>query len=129
MSARIHDPPAIQHHYVVGSMNRSQPMRDNNRRAPLHQVAKRVLNEPLRLRIERRGRFVEYQNRRVFQNGASDRKPLALATRKLNTSFADQRIVSAPIDYEIVCVRGLRGSLDFLAIKSLATVSNVIDDR
>ena len=45
----------------------------------------------LRLAVEARGRLVQDQDRRIGQEGARDRHPLALAARQLDAALADQR--------------------------------------
>ena len=58
---------------------------------PAHQRLERRLHLTLGLRIERRGRLVEHQHRRILEQRARDRQPLALAAGELNAVFADQR--------------------------------------
>ena len=48
---------------------------------PLHELVERFLYERLAGGIERRSRFVEYQEPRVHQNGPRDRDALTLAAR------------------------------------------------
>ena len=48
----------------------------------------------LPLWIEHRGRFVENQNRRILDQGARQRDPLLLPSRKAHSTIADQRVVA-----------------------------------
>ena len=54
----------------------------------------RLLHEPLGLRVERRGRLVEHEDRRVAQDRARDREPLLLAAREAVAALADDRVVA-----------------------------------
>ena len=49
-------------------------------RPVLHQIAKAICTIRSDSRIQRRSRLVQNQNRRVAQNGPSDRHSLALAS-------------------------------------------------
>ena len=60
----------------------------------LHQVRERVLHEQLGLGVERRGRFVEDQDRRVLQERARDREPLPLPAGQALPALADRRVVA-----------------------------------
>ncbi len=51
--------------------------------------AQRLLHHPLILRIERGGRFVEEQDRRITEDGAGNGNALALAARKRDAPLAD----------------------------------------
>jgi hypothetical protein len=44
-----------------------------------------------RFRVERGGRFVEDEDRRIFQEGAGERETLALTAREGDAAFADGR--------------------------------------
>ena len=54
----------------------------------------RGLHQRLALGIERRGRLVEQQQRRVAQDRARDRDALALAARQRDAALADRRVVA-----------------------------------
>ncbi len=55
-----------------------------------HEVGERVLHEQLRLGVERRGRFVEHEQRTVLEDRARDRQPLALAAGQPLAALADR---------------------------------------
>ena len=60
-----------------------------------------VLDRELDLAVERRGRLVEDQDRRVLEDHARDRDALALAARELDAALADVRVVAGallPVD-------------------------------
>ena len=57
-----------------------------------HQPVERVLHQPLAFRVERGGRFVEQQQRRVAQQRAGDGDALALAARQPRAAFAHEGV-------------------------------------
>ena len=65
---------------------------------PSISVVELLLDRRLDFRIERRGRLVEDQDRRVLQQHAGDRDALALAARELDAALADMRVEAlAPV--------------------------------
>ena len=52
------------------------------------------LHQPLALRVERAGRFVEQQDRRILQHRARDGDALPLAARQAHASLAEERVVA-----------------------------------
>ena len=69
-------------------------MRDQEDRAalsPLREIGQHLL---LRGGVEGGGRLVEDQDRRVLEDGASDREALPLSRRQLRPAFAEQRVVA-----------------------------------
>ena len=60
-----------------------------------HQLLQAFLDRRLDLRIERRGRLVEHQDRRVLQDDAGDGDALALAAGELDAALADMRGIVA----------------------------------
>ena len=71
-------------------------MGDGDHGLALHQGRERLLDRRLDLRIERRGRLVEDQDRRVLQDHPGDGDALALAAGELDAAFADMGVVAAP---------------------------------
>ena len=61
------------------------------RGAPRGDVAQRLLDRRLGAAVERAGRLVEDQDRRVLEQGAGDGDALLLAARKLEAALADHR--------------------------------------
>ena len=110
MLAGFHGAAALDHPDAVGADDRLQAMGDDERRAPDPQIVERLLHLALRFRIERRGRLVEQQDRRVLQNRARDGDSLALAAGKLRALLADVGLVAGgELQDEIVGVRLARG--------------------
>ena len=90
-------------------------MRDRDRRPSLGEPLERLLHEPLRLRVERRGRLVEDEDRRVAQDRARDRDPLLLAAREAVAALADHRVVALRERRDqLVDLRRARRLLDLL---------------
>src|SRR5262249_51982520 len=58
------------------------------------------------LDVERAGRLVEHQDRRVLQDRAGDRDALALAARQLRAALADDGIVARALRQDEVVRRG-----------------------
>ena len=78
MGALLHDPATVHHHDPVRLAHGGEPVRDDQRGPPAHHVAERFLHQPLALRVERAGRLVEQEDRRIAQDRASDRESLLL---------------------------------------------------
>ena len=81
---------------------------------PFISVVEARLDRGLDLGIERGGRLVQHQDRRVLQDHARDGDALALAARKLHAALADLRVIAVPvapvlqIDDEVMRLRELR---------------------
>jgi hypothetical protein len=65
---------------------------DDQRRASLHQPLERLLHQPLAFGVERAGRLVEQQDRRVAQQRAGDRDALALPAREPRPALAEEGV-------------------------------------
>ena len=82
VAPHFHDVAPLEHDDRIGATNGREPMRDHKRRAIQQERGERVLHQALRFRVERRGRFVQDQDRRVLEQGAGDRQPLALPAQR-----------------------------------------------
>ena len=83
-----------------------------------------------RFRIERGGRFIENQDRRILQDGARDRHALLLAAGQFQAALAHHRVITLRQRFdEIMDVRGLRGGDDFFARRIGTPVGDVVVDR
>ena len=69
-----------------------KPVGDGDHRLALHQPVERLLDGGLDLRIERAGRLVENEDRRVLEQDAGNGDPLALAAGELDPAFADMGV-------------------------------------
>src|SRR4029079_9440098 len=82
------------------------------------------------LGVERACRLVEDQNRRVLQDRACDRDPLALAPGKLDSALTPERVVAVGqrLD-ELRGVRERRGTADLLVGGLRPREADVVRDR
>src|SRR4051812_11767245 len=92
----------LQHEHAIGAADRTEPMRDDQRRPFAEQVFHCRLDQPLALGVETRRRLVEHDDRWIAQEHAGDRDALTLATGELDSALAN------------LCVETLRQSLDEL---------------
>jgi hypothetical protein len=92
MRAALGDRPSRRTMISSARDDRRKAVGDDERRpAPAHEV-KRRLDLLLGLRIERRRRFVENQDRRRLEDGAGNRHALLFAARQFEAAFADHRL-------------------------------------
>ena len=88
-------PPVVDHRDAVGVTHRRQPVRDDQRRAAAPSGARSACwTSALALGVERRGRFVEQQDRPVGENRAGDRQPLPLAAGQPDAALAQEARVA-----------------------------------
>ena len=92
MRAFLDDPALVHHHDAVGGADRRQAVGDDDRRAMLHQPVERVLDQPLAFGVERGGRFVEQQQRRIAQQRAGNGDALALPAGQARAAFAHEGV-------------------------------------
>ena len=88
----LDDPALVEHDQPVHLGQRRQAVGDGDHRLALHQREQVFLDRRLDLRIERRGRLVQDQDRRVLEEDAGDRDALALAAGELDAALADMRV-------------------------------------
>lgn len=78
----------------ISILHGSKPMSHSNHGPPLCRALKGCLDEPLALRVERAGGFVEEEDLGVADEGAGDGDALLLATREGDTAGADVGVVA-----------------------------------
>ena len=93
MRAALQNSSIFDHQNLVGTANGGQPMGNDKRRPPLHQVGKALLDHSLRLGVEAGGSFVQNENAGIGQNGARNRDPLALPAGQFHAALADDGVV------------------------------------
>src|SRR5882672_3951982 len=100
MVAVLDDASVVEDQNAVELAHRRQTVGDDERRAAPHQRFHGVLDQGLRLAVETRGGFIQDQDRRIGQEGARNRDPLALAAGELDAALADQRGIALwqPLD-------------------------------
>jgi hypothetical protein len=79
VTSHLHYPPLIEHDDSIRVFNRRQPVGDDQGRAAFHEKRQLLLYPPLRFVVERRGRFIENQYRRILEQRACDGNSLPLA--------------------------------------------------
>ena len=79
MGAFFLDAVLGKHQDSLGVLDSGQTMGNDERGAVFGQFLKRILNDALTFVIQRRGRFVKDQDRRVLKEDSGDRKTLLLA--------------------------------------------------
>src|SRR6478752_2943662 len=89
---RLDDAAVLEDEHPVGVADRRKPMRDDERRSAPHDLVERALQFLFRRRVQRGCRFVQDEDGWVFQEGARDGEPLALASGKRTASLADDRV-------------------------------------
>ena len=90
--ALLDDAAVVHHDDPVGAADGGEAVGDDDRRAVVHQPLERLLDQPLGFGVERGGRLVEQQDRRVAQQRAGDREALALAARQPRAAFAQEGV-------------------------------------
>ena len=85
MAAVLKYPAPFQVQNVVSLSDRGDPVRDQEDRTPLPPFGQIAHHLVLGRSIERCGRFIQHQNRRVPHNRARDRQSLALSGRQTTT--------------------------------------------
>src|ERR1700704_5144424 len=104
-------------------------MRNGNDGAPVSETLERCLDHALGFGIERRCRLVKQQDRRVFEQGARDGKPLLLAARKKTSLVTYDGLVALGLSEDkIVGVGKLRRRMDLGFGGVQPSVANVFID-
>ena len=89
VAAVLHDAAVVDHDDAVGEARGLEPVRDQDRRAPVRGDAHRRLHLRFGLEVEVRGRLVEEQDRGIDQVGSrSERDELALTRRQRPAALA-----------------------------------------
>ena len=105
-------------------------MRDDERRASLHQERERLLDAALGVGIERGRGFVEDQDRSVLEEGAGDRDALTLAAGKAPAPLADLSEEAFGLGLDEFQGSGHAGGLADLGVAGgRTTQADVLEDR
>ena len=130
MRAALDDPPGVEHEDLIGVADRREAVRDRDRGAPARELIQRLLDSALGLGVQRRGRLVEDQHRRVAKDRARDRDALLLAAREAVSALADRRVVALrQRGDQLVYLGRLRGLFDLLVARLRAGEAQVLADR
>ena len=108
MRSRLGESSFLDHEQPRRAPQGRQPVRDREDRAPRDQSFERLLDLPLRLRIDAARRLVENENARIVQDRARDRNALSLAARERVSPLADDGVVTlSQLADEVVCISRL----------------------
>ena len=130
MLALLGDMAAVEHEDAVAIDDAGQAVRQDERRAALHQPVERFLDHRLVLGIDGGQGLVEHQDRRVAQQRAGDGHPLALAAGELDALFADDgRVALRQALDEVVNVGGPGRVLHLLARGARPAEADILLDR
>src|SRR5271156_1935073 len=94
MGAALDDVSAFDNQNLIGAADGREAMRDHERGAALHEEAESLLDHGFGFGVEGRGCLVEDEDARVGQNRARNRQALALASRKLDATLANDSVVA-----------------------------------
>ena len=130
MRAALDDHAVIEHENLVGADDGRKPVRDDERGAVARHAVELILDVPFGMAVERRGRFIEQQDRRRFEDGAGDGDALLFAAGKFQAALADLGLVALRRKAdEAVDLRLARRFLDFGVARVPAAVADVVADR
>jgi len=94
VAALLHDAAFVQDDDAVHVADGGEAVGDDDRRAPAHQLAQRVLDQRLRLRIHAAGRFIEdQQDLRIEGDGPREGEQLLLADGKARAALVDLMLI------------------------------------
>src|SRR5262249_47030506 len=78
----------------IGRNEHREAMRDRDDGAPVADAVDIGVDDRLALRVERAGRFVENQHRRIDDEGTGDGQALTLAAREVDGAFLEPGVVA-----------------------------------
>ena len=106
-----------------------KPVRDAKGGAPLHQLVKGHLDDALGFVVQRTGRFVQDQDRRVLQYGAGDGNALALAAGEVGAFLAHDGVIALRLAHYEFVGESVAGGLLYLGIcRARAAQADVVAD-
>ncbi len=106
----LDNPATLEHEDLVGPLHRRQAMGHDEDRPSLEKSLDRILNQPLRLGIQRARRLVEDEDRGVTQDRPCDRDSLTLPPGELGAPLADDRVVPVSIRSTNSCAFAARAA-------------------
>src|SRR5690606_27843162 len=95
MTAIFNDAPLVHHDQPVHFGDGRQAMGDGDDRFALHQLVEVFLDRGFDFGVQRRGSFVENQDRRILEHDAGDGDALALAAGQLYAALAHMGVEAA----------------------------------
>src|SRR5437867_11500442 len=127
----LDDAAAVEHENLISVNDGRQAVRDDEHGAAGEQPVDGLLDKALGLGVERRGRLIEYEDRRIDEQRTSDGDSLSLSARETSAALAEDGLVSVgKLADEAVRVRGAGGRDDLLVGEAFGgTVRNVVSYR
>ena len=126
----LDDAAVVEHQDAGGVAHGRKPVRDHEGGAVLHHLVERGLHLHLGGGVERAGRLVEDQDRRVLHQRARDRDALALAAREHAAALADAGLEAFRIALDEIERLRARGGLANLLVGRLRPAdAQVLADR
>ena len=128
MRALFDDAAMVEHDDAIGLLHGRQPVCYHDRRAAGHCGFQRSLHHSLALCIQRAGRFVQQQQRRIFQYGARDGDALPLTARQPHAALAKEGFVAfRQGSQKVMREGGTRSSMNFVGGGIGPAVANVLE--
>ena len=119
----------IEHEDVVRIRDGRQAVGNGDGGAPFLQPLQRAEDLLLGAGIQRTGRLVKQQDRRILHQRAGDGDALLLAARKLEAAFAHHRVEPLGQAPDQRHQRGIaRGLLDLAHVRALGPVGDIIGE-
>jgi hypothetical protein len=113
MRAHLAELAVMEHDDAVAFLDRRQPVRDDERRPPFKHALDRSLNELLGLGVDRAGRFVENEDRRIErQRRANEINCFCPTDNPAPRSLTSDIIRAVDLLYEFVRMYFAGGPLD-----------------
>src|ERR1041385_4802182 len=94
MRSSFDDGALFEHNNPMRPANRRESMGDDERRAPCGEPLQGFHQALFGFGVQRAGRFVQYENGRVFKKRARYRDSLSLASGERRTALADHGLVT-----------------------------------
>src|SRR5258706_3537900 len=92
--AFLDDASRFEHDQPVHARDGRQAVRDRDHGLAFHQIEQLLLDGELDFAVERRGRLVEHQDRRVLERPPCEPEGLPLPAGELDAALADVRLVA-----------------------------------
>src|SRR5690242_9753460 len=93
MRSLFSDSTLFKHNNLIGSKDGVKTMGNRDNSSALHQTARRLLQQGFGFRVKAGGRFVEDEDRCIFQESARQCKPLSLSATETCPILADNSFV------------------------------------
>ena len=130
MVAALDDLAVFEHHDGVRIAHGGKPVRDDEHRAPFHQLIHAALYVRFRARVDGACGFIEDQHRRVRNCRAGDGKQLPLALAQVCAVRGEHGVISlGQVGNEEVRVGELRSCLHFFIRRIQPAVTDVFAHR